>query len=198
VLTDLAAHIKQNGGKVDFDTFRMATSSGRGIGKSALVSWLTLWMLSTRIGSTTIISANSESQLRSVTWAEITKWLASPQGQQDVKDLVEAFVSMAKAINATVGALIALKHWWDENARAAKKYNDEVFLGSGSASGIGGRRFFGSGTGTPSTPSGPTTPADRQGARVTVNFNTPVDSVSAGREIARVLSDFNRVGGVVR
>jgi hypothetical protein len=33
-------------------------------------------MLSTRIGSTTIISANSESQLRSVTWAEITKWLA--------------------------------------------------------------------------------------------------------------------------
>ena len=76
VLSDLTAHIKQNGGKIDFDTFRMATSSGRGIGKSALVSWLTLWMLSTRIGSTTIISANSESQLRSVTWAEITKWLA--------------------------------------------------------------------------------------------------------------------------
>jgi hypothetical protein len=76
VLSDLTAHIKQNNGKIDFDTFRMATSSGRGIGKSALVSWLTLWMLSTRIGSTTIISANSESQLRSVTWAEITKWLA--------------------------------------------------------------------------------------------------------------------------
>jgi hypothetical protein len=33
-------------------------------------------MLSTRIGSTTIVSANSEAQLRSVTWAEITKWLA--------------------------------------------------------------------------------------------------------------------------
>jgi hypothetical protein len=33
-------------------------------------------MLSTRIGSTTIVSANSESQLRKVTWAEITKWLA--------------------------------------------------------------------------------------------------------------------------
>jgi hypothetical protein len=76
VLTDLSAHIKANNGLVDFNTFRMATSSGRGIGKSALVSWLTLWMLSTRIGSTTIISANSESQLRSVTWAEITKWLA--------------------------------------------------------------------------------------------------------------------------
>lgn len=76
VLTELTEHIKQNNGKVDFDTFRMATSSGRGIGKSALVSWLVIWMLSTRIGSTTIVSANSEAQLRSVTWAEITKWLS--------------------------------------------------------------------------------------------------------------------------
>ena len=76
VLADLRNHIKANGGRVDFETFRMAVSSGRGIGKSALVSWLTLWMISTRIGSTTIVSANSEAQLRSVTWAEITKWQA--------------------------------------------------------------------------------------------------------------------------
>ena len=76
ILISIGAHIKNNQGKVDFDTLRQAVSSGRGIGKSALVSWITIWMLSTRIGSTTIISANSESQLRSVTWAEITKWLA--------------------------------------------------------------------------------------------------------------------------
>jgi hypothetical protein len=76
VLLQIGEHIRQNNGKVDFDTLRLAVSSGRGIGKSALVSWVTIWMLSTRIGSTTIISANSESQLRSVTWAEITKWLA--------------------------------------------------------------------------------------------------------------------------
>ena len=76
MLQQLADHIKANNGKLDFDTFRMATSSGRGIGKSALVSWLVIWMLSTRIGSTTIVSANSEAQLRSVTWAEITKWLS--------------------------------------------------------------------------------------------------------------------------
>ena len=76
VLTTLRDHIKQNNGKIDYDTFRNAVASGRGIGKSALVSWLVHWMLSTRIGSTTIVSANSEAQLRSVTWAEITKWLA--------------------------------------------------------------------------------------------------------------------------
>jgi hypothetical protein len=76
VLQDLANHIAQNKGKIDFDTFRMAVSSGRGIGKSALVSWVVLWMMSTRIGASVIVSANSESQLRSVTWAEITKWLS--------------------------------------------------------------------------------------------------------------------------
>lgn len=76
VLQEIADHIRANNGRIDFETLRLAVSSGRGIGKSALVSWVTIWMLTTRIGSTTIISANSESQLRSVTWAEITKWLA--------------------------------------------------------------------------------------------------------------------------
>jgi hypothetical protein len=76
ILADLRDHIKANHGKIDFDTFRMAVASGRGIGKSALVSWLVIWMLSTRIGGSVIVSANSEAQLRSVTWAEITKWLA--------------------------------------------------------------------------------------------------------------------------
>lgn len=76
VLKDVAQHVKRQDGRIDFETLRQAVSSGRGIGKSALVSWLTIWMLTTRIGSTTIISANSEAQLRSVTWAEITKWLA--------------------------------------------------------------------------------------------------------------------------
>ncbi len=76
VLRKFSEHIKANKTREAYEVLRMATASGRGIGKSALVSWITLWMLSTRIGSTTIISANSEAQLRSVTWAEITKWLA--------------------------------------------------------------------------------------------------------------------------
>ena len=74
ILRTLANHIKENRGKVDCDALRCAVASGRGIGKSSLVSWLVLWMLSTRIGSTVIISANSENQLRTVTWGEIGKW----------------------------------------------------------------------------------------------------------------------------
>jgi hypothetical protein len=119
--------------------------------------------------------------------------LSTPQGKQDLKDIADAFVAMAQAINSVVGAMIQLKKWWDENIRSAKKYNDIV--DSGSLSGIGGRRYFGSSTSTStSTPTLPTV-ADRQPAGITVNFNTPVDSVSAGREIQRVLSDYQRVGG---
>lgn len=74
VLRSIAKHIKANKGQVTMEALRKAVASGRGIGKSALVSWLILWMLSTRIGSTVIVSANSENQLRTVTWGELTKW----------------------------------------------------------------------------------------------------------------------------
>lgn len=74
VLNDIKDHIKANQGRVDFETFRLSVASGRGSGKSALLSWILLWFVTTRIGSSSIVSANSETQLRSVTFAEITKW----------------------------------------------------------------------------------------------------------------------------
>ena len=75
ILKKMTTHIARNNGKVDPEMFRLAVASGRGIGKSALVSWLILWMLSTRLGSTIIVTANTEQQLRSRTWAELGKWL---------------------------------------------------------------------------------------------------------------------------
>ena len=75
ILKKITTHIKRNQGRLDPEMFRMAVASGRGIGKSALVSWLILWMLSTRLGSTIIVTANTEQQLRSRTWAELGKWL---------------------------------------------------------------------------------------------------------------------------
>lgn len=78
VLRRIAEFIRINKGNISngeiIEALRLARSSGRGIGKSALVSWLILWMLSTRIGSSVVVSANSETQLRKVTWGELTKW----------------------------------------------------------------------------------------------------------------------------
>ena len=75
-LRQIAANIAANSGSINPEVLRLAVSSGRGSGKSALVAWIILWMLTTRIGSTAIVSANTENQLRSVTWAELMKWQA--------------------------------------------------------------------------------------------------------------------------
>ena len=55
VLRLLTEHIKANEGRIDYETFRLAVASGRGIGKSALVSWIVIWMVSTRIGSSVTV-----------------------------------------------------------------------------------------------------------------------------------------------
>lgn len=51
-----------------------AISAGRGPGKSAWLSMLDIWVMSCWIGSTTIVTANTETQLRSRTMAELGKW----------------------------------------------------------------------------------------------------------------------------
>lgn len=53
---------------------RAATSSGHGIGKSALVSWQTLFLMSTRPYCKGTVTANTGDQLRTKTWPEISKW----------------------------------------------------------------------------------------------------------------------------
>ena len=75
ILREISVHIQRNQ-VIDLpEMFRMSVASGRGIGKSALVAWLILWMLSTRLGATIIVTANTEQQLRSRTWAELGKWM---------------------------------------------------------------------------------------------------------------------------
>lgn len=77
-LKEITEHIQENKKRLargeDPLTFKKAVASGRGIGKSTLVAWLNLWMLSCHLGSTSIVTANSESQLSSKTWPEIKKW----------------------------------------------------------------------------------------------------------------------------
>lgn len=51
-----------------------ATASGNGIGKSALTSWIILWAFSTYPDTRGVVTANTEGQLRTKTWAELSKW----------------------------------------------------------------------------------------------------------------------------
>jgi hypothetical protein len=51
-----------------------AIRSGHGVGKSAFVSWLIWWALSTAADTRGRVTANTEKQLRTVLWAEVAKW----------------------------------------------------------------------------------------------------------------------------
>ena len=79
-MQEIERHIKANELRAAqqslYEMWRSADASGRGIGKSALVSMLVLWFLSTRLGATAIVTANTEQQLRSRTMAELGKWTA--------------------------------------------------------------------------------------------------------------------------
>ena len=56
------------------EAVRAAVASGHGVGKSALVSWIVLWALSTVRDTRGVVTANTEGQLRTKTWPELAKW----------------------------------------------------------------------------------------------------------------------------
>lgn len=58
------------------EAIRMAVASGHGIGKSALVSWVILWALATKPHARGVVTANTDTQLRTKTWPEVSKWAA--------------------------------------------------------------------------------------------------------------------------
>jgi hypothetical protein len=54
---------------------RIAVASGHGIGKSALISQIAHWALSTMADTRVVITANTDNQLRTKTWPEVSKWV---------------------------------------------------------------------------------------------------------------------------
>lgn len=56
------------------EAIQEAVASGHGVGKSALVAWLILWAISTFEDTKGVVTANTETQLRTKTWPELAKW----------------------------------------------------------------------------------------------------------------------------
>lgn len=51
-----------------------ATASGHGIGKSAETSWIILWAMTCRPHLAGVVTANTQTQLKSKTWRELAVW----------------------------------------------------------------------------------------------------------------------------
>ena len=64
----------QAGEKTAQEVIQLAVASGNGSGKSVVATWLILWGLSTFEDTRGVITANTEAQLRTKTWAELSKW----------------------------------------------------------------------------------------------------------------------------
>lgn len=78
VLEDIGQHTKQQefalANDLDLEVYKEATASGRGIGKSALFAIISNWQTSCHIGSSVVVTANTEAQLRDKTFPEFSRW----------------------------------------------------------------------------------------------------------------------------
>lgn len=114
VLRDIKAALSSGAGLQG--AIRIAVASGHGIGKSALVSWIILWALSTMPLTRVVITANTGDQLRTKTWPEVSKWFNLCINRHWFK-----FEATSIARRSAVGA----KEWrcdaatWSENNTAA-------------------------------------------------------------------------------
>ena len=98
-----------------------STSSGHGIGKSALVAWLIRWVMDTRPFAKGVVTANTSEQLRTKTWAELAKW---------------HYLGITRhwwQLNASAGSMNYYhkdyREQWRCDAQTSREENSEAFAG---------------------------------------------------------------------
>lgn len=98
-------------------TIREVIASGHGIGKSTQVSWIVLWMMSTRPHLNGVITANTTNQLATKTWRELSLWHSRLINQHWFK--------------VTATKIFHIKHekTWFCNAVPNTEHNSEAFAG---------------------------------------------------------------------
>lgn len=101
----------------DRHKIQTAVASGKGIGKSALVSWIALWALLTREHTRGVITAGTEPQLRTKTMPEIAKWLRLCA----CRDLID--------VSATAMSVRGHTATWRLDAIPWNEHNPEAFAG---------------------------------------------------------------------
>jgi hypothetical protein len=72
---------------------QIARASGHGIGKSALVAWIILWAFTTAPDTRGVITANTENQLKTKTWAELGRWFNLFIGRESFQLTATALLS---------------------------------------------------------------------------------------------------------
>jgi hypothetical protein len=100
---------------------RMAVGSGHGIGKSALVAWLILWVMVTRPHCRISITASTVTQLSTKTQPELAKW----HKRFILRDLFE--------VNTLKISHVDHPETWRGDFLTSRKENSEAFAGQHNA-----------------------------------------------------------------
>jgi hypothetical protein len=129
-LTQLGEDIKTNNfnGRDPVEPIRMTVVSGRGVGKSTMSAWLVKYILDTRPYSVGTVTANTASQLRTKTWAEVGKW----HNISATKDMFKYTLSSNEMSLVHVDPV--LKNRWKCFAQTCESGNSEAFRGQHSDS----------------------------------------------------------------
>lgn len=119
---------------------------------------------------------------------DFSTWLTSAEGQAAIDDLVDSMETLLGFLKGVADALATVYDWY----KKISEFNaGQVPVNAGITSGQfqipADNDFLNVGPKSKQVTS--------KSAPITVNFNTPVDSVSAGKSVARVLKDYNRMNG---
>jgi hypothetical protein len=98
---------------------RLARASGHGIGKSAFIAQLSHWGLSTMPDTRIVVTANTEKQLLTKTWPEMSKWLKMADNKAWFRDTATAVYSTDPDAEKS----------WRSDATPWSEANTEAFAG---------------------------------------------------------------------
>src|SRR5579859_7925370 len=73
-LRKLGDAVRERKSNAELGAYLAGRASGHGVGKSAVVAWVILWFISTRVDPAIVVTANTQGQLNSKTWRELAKW----------------------------------------------------------------------------------------------------------------------------
>lgn len=101
------------------EVIHQAIASGHGVGKSTLVAWIILWAISTCPDTRGVVTANTEAQLRTKTWPELSKWYRRFIGKELFHLTATSLFSIQEGHDRT----------WRIDAIPWSKENPEAFAG---------------------------------------------------------------------
>lgn len=122
-LDDLGAEIRERNfdGRTAVMPIRFSTTSGHGIGKSTIVAWLIKFIMDTRPFAKGVVTAGTEPQLKTKTWAEVGKWHKLSQTQH--------WFDYSSARGNLSLTHKQHKETWRCDAQTCKEENSESFAG---------------------------------------------------------------------